>query len=66
MKLLLENIRKMIGSKIVQVKVIMPPKDGIMRKTPTGKPLGQMWYGITFTAVQKFVMLWENFIGIAM
>ena len=51
----------------MQVKVIMPPKDGIMRKTPTGsEPLGEMWYGITFSTVQKFVMLWDIFIGIAL
>ena len=28
-------------------------------------PLGEMWYGITFSAVQEFVMIWDNFIGIA-
>jgi len=28
--------------------------------------LGEMWYGITFSPVQKFVMLGDNFIGIAM
>lgn len=43
----------------------MPPEDGISRKTPTAEPLGEMWYGITFPAVQKFVMLWVYFIGIA-
>ena len=25
----------------------------------------EMWYGITFSAVQEFVMIWDNFIGIA-
>jgi len=42
-KLLLENIRKMLGSKKVQVKVIMPPTDGIMRETPTGKAFGSKY-----------------------
>ena len=51
-EVLLENIRKILGSKIVQVKGLMP--------------LGEMWYGITFSAVQKFVMLEDNFIGIDM
>ena len=35
-------------------------------KHPPAEPLGEMWYGITFSAVQKFVMLGDNFIGIAM
>ena len=43
----------------------MPPKDDIMRKTPTGRAVGEIWYGITFLAVRTFVMLWEDFIGIA-
>ena len=29
-----------IGSKIVQVKGLMPPEDGISRKTPTGRAVG--------------------------
>jgi len=28
--------------------------------------VGEIWYGITFSAVQKFVMLLDYFIGIAM
>jgi len=34
----------------VQVKVIMPPKDGIMRKTPTGKAVGRkmVWHNFFF------------------
>ena len=30
----------------MQVKVIMPPKDGIMRKTPTGRAVGRnvVWH----------------------
>ncbi len=39
-KILTEYLRKILGSKIVQVKVIMPSKDGIMRKTPTGRAVG--------------------------
>jgi len=46
----------------VQVKGLMPPEDGISRETPTGKAVG---YGITFSAVQEFVMLRDSFIGIA-
>ena len=61
-----KNIRKMPGSKIVQVKGLMPQESDIARKHPPGEPLGEMWYGITFSAVQKFVMLEDNFIGIAM
>jgi hypothetical protein len=57
MKLLLENIRKILGSKCVQVKGLMPSFGGISRETPPAEPLGEMWYGITFSAVQKFVML---------
>lgn len=64
-EVLLENIRKILGSKIVQVKGLMPPKDGLSRKHPPAEPLGEMWYGITFPATQKFVMLWDNFIGIS-
>ena len=50
----------------MQVKGFIPPEDRINRKTPTGKAAGEMWYGITFPVVQKFVILWDNFIGIAM
>ena len=39
-----KNIRKMPGSKIVQVKGLMPQKDGINRKTPTGRAVGEVWY----------------------
>ena len=42
-----KNIRKMPGSKIVQVKGLMPQKDGISRKTPTGRAVGEVWYEIT-------------------
>jgi hypothetical protein len=35
----------------------MPSFGGISRETPPAEPLGEMWYGITFSAVQKFVML---------
>ena len=40
-KLLLENIRKILGSKIVQVKGLMPPGDGISRETPTDRAVGR-------------------------
>ena len=50
----------------MQVKVIMPPRDGIMRSPPPAEPLGEMWFGITFSAIQEFVMLWNNFIRIAL
>ena len=49
----------------MQVKGLMPQESGIARKPPPAEPLGEMWYGITFPAVQKFVMLWVYFIGIA-
>ena len=39
-EVLLENIRKILGSKIVQVKGLMPPEDGIRRETPTGRAVG--------------------------
>lgn len=34
----------------MQVKVIMPPKDGIMRKTPTGKAVGRknVWHNFGY------------------
>ena len=48
----------------MQVKGLMPPEDGISRETPPAKPLGEMWYGITFSAVQEFVILRDSFIGI--
>ena len=35
-----ENIRKMLGSKIVQVKGVMPPRGGITHETPTGRAVG--------------------------
>jgi len=47
----------------VQVKGLMPPKTALARKHPPAEPLGEMWYGITFSPVQKFVMLGDNFIG---
>ena len=47
----------MLGSKIVQVKVIMPPKDGIMRRTPTGRAVGRNLACITSSSVQEFVTL---------
>ena len=65
MKLLLENIRKILGSKCVQVKGLMPQESDIARKHPPAEPLGEMWYGITFSAVPKYVMLRDSFIGIA-
>ena len=49
----------------MQVKGLMPPKDGLSRKHPPAEPLGEMWYGITFSAVPKYVMLRDSFIGIA-
>lgn len=49
----------------MQVKGLMPLENGISRETPTGKPLGEMWYGITFSVAQESVMLRDNFIGIA-
>jgi hypothetical protein len=48
---LLENIRKILGSKIVQVKGLMPPGSGIAKKHPPAEPLGEIWYSITFSAV---------------
>ena len=64
-EVLLENIRKILGSKIVQVKGLMPQESDIARKHPPAEPLGEMWYGITFSAVPEFVMLRDSFIGIA-
>ena len=42
------KLRKIAGSKYVQVKVIMPPEDGIMRETPTIRAVGRN-------------MVWHNF-----
>lgn len=35
-----------LGSKIVQVKGVMPPKGGITRETPTGRAVGEfaVWH----------------------
>ena len=49
----------------MQVKGLMPQESDIARKHPPAEPLGEMWYGITFSAVQEFVMLRDSFIGIA-
>ena len=49
----------------MQVKGLMPQGSGIAGKHPPAEPLGEMWHGITFSAVQEFVMLWNDFIGIA-
>jgi hypothetical protein len=49
----------------VQVKGLMPQESDIARKHPPAEPLGEMWYGITFSAVPKYVMLRDSFIGIA-
>lgn len=50
----------------MQVKELMPPEDGISQETPPAEPLGEMWYGITFSAVQEFVMLLDIFIEFAL
>lgn len=47
-KWLTEILRKRLGSKIVQIKVLMPPEDCIRRKTPTGKAV-------------RDNLLWHNF-----
>ena len=48
-KILLENIRKILGSKIVQVKGLMPSFGGISRNPPpTGRAVGRS-------------MVWHNF-----
>ena len=39
---------------------------GMAKKHPPAEPLGEMWFGITFSAVQKFVMLRDKFIVIAL
>lgn len=49
----------------MQVKGLMPQESGIAKKHPLAEPLGKMWYGITFSAVPEFVMLWDDFIEIA-
>ena len=49
----------------MQVKGLMPQESDIARKHPPAEPLGEMWYGITFSAVPKYVMLRDSFIGIA-
>ena len=40
-KILTEYLRKILGSKIVQVKGVMPPKGGLTRETPTGRAVGR-------------------------
>lgn len=50
----------------MQVKGLMPQGSGIAGKHPPAEPLGEIGYGITFSAVQEFVMLWDIFIGIAL
>lgn len=36
----------------MQVKVIMPPKDGLMRKTSTGRAVGRnvAWHNFSFSS----------------
>ncbi len=46
-----------LGSKIVQVKGVMPQKSGLTRQTPTGRAVGDLWYGITFFEDLEEVML---------
>ena len=50
----------------MRVKGFMPQGSGIAKKHPPAEPLGEIWYGITFPAVQKYVMLGDIFIGIAL
>ena len=50
----------------MQVKGLMPQESDIARKHPPAEPLGEMWYGITFSAVQKCVIPLDNFVRIAM
>ena len=37
--------------------VILQKKFHRLDEHPQAKPLGERWYGITFSTVQKFVML---------
>ncbi len=50
----------------MQVKGLMLQGSGIVGKHPPTESLGKMWYGITFSAVQNFVMLLNIFIEIAL
>lgn len=69
-KRLLENIRKILGSKIVQVKELMPPEDGISQETPTGRAVGWnvVWHNFlccsdicyTFARLYLFCRITEN------
>ena len=36
---------------MVRVKGFMPLRGGISGEHPPAEPLGEMWYGITFSAV---------------
>ena len=60
-KILLENIRKILGSKCVQVKGLMPPKDGISRKTPTGRVVGRNVVWHNFFCCSKMCYAWGQF-----
>ena len=41
-----------LGSKIVQVKGVMPPKGGITRETPTGRAVGRFVVWHNFFLIQ--------------
>ena len=49
-----------IGSKIVQVKGVMPPPGGLTRQTPTGRAVGRFVVWHNFFVNFEIVML--NFI----
>ena len=60
-EVLLENIRKILGSKIVQVKGLMPPEDGIRRETPTGRAVGRNVVWHIFLCCSKICYALEQF-----
>jgi len=47
-----------LGSKIVQVKGVMPPESGLTRQTPTGRAVGGFVVWHNFFEILEEVMLY--------
>lgn len=56
-----------LGSKIVQVKGVMPPKGGLTRQTPTGRAVGRfvVWHNFfeDFEEVMPIFYVFEELKG---
>ena len=57
-------MRKILGSKIVQVKGLMPPGDGISRETPTGRAVVRNIVWHKFSSLLTNLLLFSSILPI--